>query len=295
MLAACAQAAPTRGNFSGSIDIGGGRKLYLECRGTGSPTVILEAGLRARSDYWSQNNANASMTPVLPGVAKFTHVCAYDRPGTVIGFAIKDRSRSDPVPMPRSATSIVDDLHALVEAARILRPFVLAGHSTGGLLIRLYAQLFPRDAAGLVLIDALPEDLRSHLTAAQYATFVRLNTEKQQGVESYGGYETIPFDPAFAEVRRLKASRPLPPMPLVVLSRGLPVELPTNGIPPGFSAALEKAWRAQQNALVKLEPGAKHIIATRSGHFIMFDQPDLVVRAIRDVVDEVRHQRRVQR
>jgi pimeloyl-ACP methyl ester carboxylesterase len=276
------------GDFSGRVDIGGGRKMFIECRGRGSPTVILEAGLRVRSDYWSQTQAKPPAVRVLAGIAAFTRVCVYDRPGTVIGLGIKDRSRSDPVPMPRSAMSAVADLHALVRAARLSRPFVLAGHSTGGLLVLLYAHRFPNDVAGLTLIDALT-DLRSRLTPSQYATFERLNTEKPPALQSYKNYETIPFGPGFDELHRLQASHPLRPMPLVVISRGLPVALPRNGIPAGFSQALERAWRAQQNELVKIEPGAQHIIATRSDHYIMFEQPNLIARAVREVVDAVRH------
>ncbi len=276
------------GDFAGLIDIGGGRRLYLPWRGTGDPTVFLEAGLRVRSDYWSENSAKPPAASVLPGVAAFTHVCAYDRPGTVIGTAIKDRSRSDPIAMPRSAIGAVDDLHALLRAAHIPLPVVLAGHSTGGLLIRMYAQIFSREVAGLVLIDALPDGLQRNLTPAQYATFLQLNTQRPKDLQSYIGYETIPFDPAFAQLRRLQKTKPLRPMPLVVVSRGVPVTLP-GSVPAGFSKALERAWRIQQANLVKLEPGAQHIIATRSEHYIMLEQPALVVRAIRNVVDAVRN------
>ncbi len=103
------QAVCARGNFNGLVSIDGDRKIYLQCRGVGIPTVILEAGLRVRSDYWSQNSAKPPVTSVLPGVAKFTRVCAYDRPGTVIGLGMNARSRSDPVTMPRSAMSAVVD------------------------------------------------------------------------------------------------------------------------------------------------------------------------------------------
>jgi len=111
------------GDFSDRIDIGG-RKLYLECRGQGSPTVILEAGAYARADVWSRDNLHpaGARTMVLPGVAAFTRVCAYDRPGT-IGDVNPDLdpygppffpSRSDPVPQPRTTRDKVADLHALL-------------------------------------------------------------------------------------------------------------------------------------------------------------------------------------
>lgn len=282
------QNSPARGNFAGAVEIAGGRKFYVTCRGTGYPTVILEAGLRVRSDYWSFNIAKPPQSSVLPGVARFTHVCAYDRPGTAIGTAVRDRSRSDPVAMPRSAMSVVADLHALVAAAHIPRPFVLAGHSTGGLLARLYSHVFPDDVSGLVLIDALPDGLQQSLTAEQYMTFLRLNTQRPKALESYSGYETIAFGDAFSLLRLLQSTTPLRPMPLIVLSRGRPEVVPPGAASAGFSEALEKAWRIQQRALLEIEPGAAQIIATQSGHYIMLDQPDIVIRAIRDVVRAVR-------
>jgi pimeloyl-ACP methyl ester carboxylesterase len=231
---------------------------------------------------------------VLPGVATFTRVCAYDRPGTVIGLAVKDRSRSDPVAMPRSAIGAVQDLHALLRAARIPVPVVLAGHSTGGLLVLLYAYTFPHEVAGLVLVDALPDGLRRDLTPSQFDAFLKLNTERPKELESYTAYETIPFDPAFAALQLMERIRPLRPMPLVVVSRGLPLALPSS-VPAGFSQALERAWRIGQANLVNLEPDAQHVIAMHADHYIMLEQPDLIVRAIRDVVDAIRRRARLRR
>jgi pimeloyl-ACP methyl ester carboxylesterase len=286
--ALAAETSPVSGDFAGLVRIAGGRGLYLQCSGTGSPTVLLEAGLRVRSDYWSHNTATPTQESVFPGIARFTHVCAYDRPGTVIGTAVKDRSRSNPVAMPRSAISVVDDLHALVESAHLPRPLVLVGHSMGGLFIRIYAHKYPDDVSGLVLVDALPDGLQQHMTAAQYSLFVRLNTEIPKSLKSYKNfYETIPFGPAFEVLRELQAAKPLKPMPLVVLSRGLAEPIPAKTVPPGFSAALEKAWRTQQDALVKIEPGAQQIIAAESDHYIMLRQPGLVIRAVRDVVQAI--------
>jgi len=156
VLLASAQAAEPiaiSGDFSGLIDIGGGRKLYLECKGTGSPVVILEAGLRNRADIWSVKPDAGEA--VFSQVAAFTRVCAYDRPGTTLGT--DQFSRSDPVAQPRTAADAVADLHALLGAAAIPPPYVLAGHSTGGLISRLYVSAYPKEVVGLVLVDAIPE------------------------------------------------------------------------------------------------------------------------------------------
>jgi pimeloyl-ACP methyl ester carboxylesterase len=150
------------GDFSGRVDIGG-RSLYLECRGQGSPTVILEAGAGGRADVWSQDleKPAGTRTMVLPGVAAFTRVCAYDRPGTLTqpnpsldpDGPLFYPSRSDPVPQPRTTQDRVNDLHALLGAAGIPGPYVLAAHSAGGLVARLYASEYPDDVVGMVLLD----------------------------------------------------------------------------------------------------------------------------------------------
>src|SRR5690349_12284306 len=101
--------ASDSGNVEGLVDIGSGRKIYLECHGTSSPTVVLVGGLRASADDWSISDK--SKPAVFPEVARFTRVCAYDRPGTPVD---EKPSRSDPVPQPTTAKDAVADLHALL-------------------------------------------------------------------------------------------------------------------------------------------------------------------------------------
>ena len=138
-------AAGQRADFAGRVEIRAGRTLYLECRGRGRPTVVLEAGTGDLGDVWSIAPSGPGRA-VLPAVARFTRVCAYDRPGT---YLLPDRlSRSDPVAMPRSARDVVLDLRALLGAAHVPGPYVLAGHSFGGLIARLYATTYPRRSLG---------------------------------------------------------------------------------------------------------------------------------------------------
>src|SRR5262249_53706418 len=167
-LAPKATASPVTGDFSGLVDIGG-RSLYMECRGQGSPTVILESGAGGRADVWSRDleEPEGPRTMVLPGVAAFTRVCAYDRPGTLTqrnpfldpNAPLFYPSRSDPVPQPRTTQDRVNDLHALLTAAAIPGPYVLVGHSAGGLVVRLYASEYPDDVVGMVLLDSTHEDV----------------------------------------------------------------------------------------------------------------------------------------
>src|SRR2546430_8647149 len=163
-LVSAATGSAGSGDFAGLVDIGGGRKMYLECRGTGSPTVVLVAGLKASAEDW--NIAKQSEPTVFAEAAKFTRVCAYDRPGTPVG---EKPSRSDPVRQPTTAGDAAPDLHALLSAAGVAGPYVLVGHSYGGLVVRLYASIYPKDVSGLVLVDALTEGLQDAETPEQWA------------------------------------------------------------------------------------------------------------------------------
>jgi len=119
------------------VDIGG-RRINLHCTGAGRPTVILMAGLFSWSAVWYKTQ---------PVIAGETRVCAFDRAG--YGF-------SDPGPRPQILSEVVDDLHAALRAGSIPGPYVLVGHSLGGLEARLYRQRWPDEVAGMVLVDTSP-------------------------------------------------------------------------------------------------------------------------------------------
>ena len=274
--------APNSGDFNGLVDIGG-RSLYLDCRGSGSPTVILEAGFGNDGEIWDSVALpeDATGPAVLPAVATFTRVCAYDRPGTYRdpGFP----GRSDPVAVPRTAGDIVADLHALLIAANIPGPYVMVGHSFGGLIVRLYASNYPKDVAGLVLVDAAHEDYYAEveklLTAAQWEMYT--NAPEPEG---YPGLEKIDILSSADQMREAAASSPLQPMPLIVITHGQPWEWPEEY--PGD--ALEAVWLPQQEKLAALVPDAQLIVAKESGHYIQLSEPDLVIDAVRQVVDTIR-------
>jgi pimeloyl-ACP methyl ester carboxylesterase len=279
---------PARGDFAGRVAIPGGRRLYLECRGAGRPTVVLEAGTGDMAAVWSMAPTGPG-PPVLRAVSRFTRVCAYDRPGT---YMLPDaRSRSDPVAMPRSARDIALDLRALLAAARLPGPHVLAGHSFGGLAARLYATTWPRQVAGLVSIDAQNEGFAAAykrlLTPEQYTAAV-LDPGPPPGLEDDPAVERLDLPVSAAQARQQQADTPLPRMPLVVISHSRTLPNPF-GFPDDWPvAALDRAFQRSQDMLAKLVPGARHVIATRSGHYIQLDQPRLVTREIRRVVREAR-------
>jgi pimeloyl-ACP methyl ester carboxylesterase len=283
--------AAASADFAGLVDIGGGRKMYLECRGAGAPTVVLVAGLKASAEDWSI--AGKSAPAVFPEVAKFTRVCAYDRPGTPVG---EKPSRSDPVEQPTTARDAVADLHALLSAAGEAGPYVLVGHSYGGLVVRLYASTYPEDVSGLVLVDALTEGLRDAETPEQWAIQRKLmEGEIRESLVLYPALERIDPDRSFDQ---MCAAPKLRPLPLVVLSADRPWgpqvpsmiasgALPADS-PPDFGYITDAAQKQAQEKLSKLVPDAKHITNTNSGHEIHKEQPQLVIDSIRNIVDAVR-------
>ena len=278
------------GDFAGLVEFGGGRRLWLECRGSGGPTVVLEAGYRSPATVWTDDliQPDDPRTMVLAGVAAFTRVCAYERPGAAgVVDGVLQPSRSDPVPMPRTAEGVVADLHALLSAAGVPGPYVLVGHSLGGLFVRLYAATYPEEVAGLVLVDAWSEGLQGLLTPEQWESYVRVNSAVPPAMAGYPGYETLDFAAASAAMGEAAAARPLGPVPLAVIAHGQPFGLTEEdlGFPP---EALERAWRAAQEGLARLAPGARFVVATESAHYVQLQQPELVIAAIREVVEAVR-------
>ena len=202
-------------DFAGVVGIGGGRKMYLKCSGKGLPAVMLVSGLRAPAEDWSI--ADKSAPAVFREVSKFPRVCACDRPGTPVG---EKPSRSDSAPQPTTPKDAVADLHSLLNAAGEAGPYVLVGHSYGGLIVRLYASTYPKEVSGLVLVDALSEALRDAETPNQWAIQRKLIEGKvRESVILYPALERIDVDRSLDQVRD---AFPLRSIPLVVLSADRP-------------------------------------------------------------------------
>ena len=127
---------PPNGNL---VDIGG-YKLHIDIKGKGSPAVVMIAGSQAFSFDWSL---------VMPGISGITQVCTYDRPAL---------AWSDPGPMPRTFDQDIYELHTLLQKSRVKPPYILVGHSLGGIIARLFEKKYPAEVKGLVLVDATSED-----------------------------------------------------------------------------------------------------------------------------------------
>src|SRR6516165_6394459 len=292
---ALAETPGTKLDFARQFDIGAGRMLFLECRGAapaGYPTVVLISGYHDSSDNWIQRDA-LSLLPlavgpaVLPGLARENRVCAYDRPGTMRNMADAPMTdRSTPVAQPRTVRDLVSELHGLLSAAQLPTPYVLVGHSLGGLIALLYARTYSSDVRGIVFVDALSPTMPIQLGALWPLYLRLLNPPLQdQPVPSLRKPESerVYIDASIDQVRQ---ALPLPPMPLAVLTRTEPTQFPPGwSLPAGITgAAIDTAFVNAQRYFVELVRTTPQVFATGSGHNIQESQPDLVINATRLVI-----------
>jgi len=275
-----------------NVSIGPGRTIHLECKGTGGPTVVLIAGGFNSGAIWSMPYDFAHPGPtVYPEVSKLTRVCAYDRPGTASPAPNNQISvgTSTPVPQPTTPVNGVSDLHALLSAANVGGPYVLVAHSYGGLIARLYASTYPNQVAGLVLIDTPTEYFYDSLTMREQKMWVAANTSPP--VIPNG--EEVNLPDAFAELR---SAPPVHRVPAVVLTSDKVFDY-ADAIAAGklsqdykdFGKLTFDAHVAAQRKLAETLH-AKLVLDTNSGHYIFVEQPELAIRSIRQVVDQVRRE-----
>jgi pimeloyl-ACP methyl ester carboxylesterase len=294
--------APNSGkskDFAGLVDIGGGREMYMECRGEGSPTVVFVSGAGDRTETWSKT-LDPSKQAVLPAIAETNRVCAYDRPGTLLatgeGEEDFEKSRSDPVPQPTTLQDGARDLHALLSASGERGPYVVVAHSMGGAIAKLYASEYPQDVSGLVLVDYTPYEARTALTDEQWENWKVLlgGSPSEEALALYPALEWFDHQ---RNLEQALASAPLKPMPLIVLQSDEPFDL-TPYVEDGtlpmtaeeaeqFRKLLYQAWQDAMADLVSQVPGARLITNTDSGHYIHQEQPQLVIDSVREVLDAV--------
>jgi pimeloyl-ACP methyl ester carboxylesterase len=267
--ASCLLAAIGSAQAHVPVDIGG-RRLDVLRLGAGSPAVVFEVGLADSLDTW---------VPVCTAVAEFTTAIAYSRAGF---------GRSDPSPDGYSARHAVEDLHRLLHRLQIAPPYILVGRSYGGLLVRLYTSLYPSDVAGLVIVDGTHEQqvrrygqLDSTYPAAFRAYYDSILTTLAPSPEAAEIRETVRIQAA-GTVDGLSA---LPDIPIAVLTsmRTDSTASFVNGTARGH-----EVWRALHDEWFRRSRNGIHIETTRSGHDIQNTEPELVINAVRFVLDRIR-------
>ena len=287
-LDGCASTTTER-NFTGLVDIGDGRKLYLDCQGAGSPTVFIIPGKGSYAEVWNvvvtaddpirsspydiinQAKLEPSPTATQPTVAKTTRVCAYDRPNTRPDGA----DQSTPGPQPHTVQHDVDDVVKLLSAAHLSTPLVVAAHSYGGLIADLLARTHPELVNGLVMVDPVSEFLPTLGNAEQNAAF-----DRDGQIPPAPGGEGFLANDAYA---RIAAAPQLPKVPAIVLSSDK-FAPPADLTPENYTQA--QIHRA--NSLLADALGTTNQTVTDSGHNMMLYQPQRIADEIVATVDKVR-------
>jgi pimeloyl-ACP methyl ester carboxylesterase len=220
---------------------------------------------------------------VQPAIARSTRVCAYDRAG--MGW-------SEPGPSPRTPQQIVAELHTLLTNARIPGPYILVGHSIGGKYVRLYTSQYPQDVAGLVLVDGRHEDVDTAMTPAMRVDD-RSNVQMQQRIYwSLGRLGVMRLMPPSlagidADTRTKLAVMASDPQGLSTQWDEYTVWVPLIVVSSGLMAERDPILRAAMRTQAGLSSNSRLVIATESGHPIQFDQPELVINAIQQVITSV--------
>jgi len=301
------------------VNESGGPRLHLHGMGDSGPSVILDAGIGASSLSWSL---------VQESTARFARVYAYDRAG--YGWSDPPRRSSG----PRTASRLAEELRALLRAADVPGPYILVGHSFGGYVARLYAERWPVEVAGLVMLDSpdasewahpSQENRRRHLGGALFsrmgARLARLGVVRfcldrfsrgSRGLpvavtSAFGPSalelvtrmvgQVMKYPPGLRRVAQAHWSRPAPFFSLADHLAHLPESAqevaacgPLGDLPFVVMTASNPspARAAQQDAVACQSSRGRHIIAREGGHWLLLDQPALVVQAIESVVEQIR-------
>lgn len=276
----------------------GDHRLRIDCVGTGGPTVVLENGLGDILPEWEQ---------VQTGIAKFARVCSYDRAGY---------GGSDTGPMPRTAAQIAVELHTLLQRSGEKPPYVLVGYSFGGYIVRVFTGKYPKEVAGVVLVDAPQEDeyrmfplglqkfsaalLQRYQEQARTAPWfvglgiARLKLRREGGI---GSYDYLILQSKYLKARaselqnmqvsadNARSSGSMGDKPLIVLTAGKTLGKTSM---PGMSeqdvAEFERLWKEDlQVRLMHLSTRARQIVVQDATHSIVQERPGAIVEAVRAV------------
>jgi pimeloyl-ACP methyl ester carboxylesterase len=233
------------------VDVGG-HNLNVLVGGKGKVTVVLEGGFGIGIASWSS---------VQKQIAEFAQTISYDRAGL---------GQSDPGPKPRTGKQIATELHSALEKVGFKPPYLLVGHSLGGIYVRIFADMFPNEVAGMILIDPSQEDFEEWLRRQPN------NREKNEREQIAKAPEGAKLEwAALPETYSLARAAKVPSVPVTLFS---------STEAEGFSEDIRKMWTEKHKEWVAKVPGAKHIVLDKSSHFIQMENPGPVIDAVRQLI-----------
>ncbi|MEI6241956.1 MAG: alpha/beta hydrolase [Chlamydiota bacterium] len=273
------------------VDVGG-YKLHIHCIGKGVPTVVLESGLGVNSLGWCL---------VQPEIAKFAKVCSYDR----AGYGWSEKS-----PHPRTSEQMVLELHTLLQKAKIPPPYILVGHSLGGMNVQLYASRYRNEVCGLILVDSCHEKILEAFSRIPKWKFWIANCNPLPILFTRLGIQRLLLHSsniknAFPMLSNRTGNRILAHMSTSKQIQSVVQEsshleesllqlkkahfsfrnLPLKVISAGKTTGTEEVnMRTCQEDLATRSSQGKLLIAENSDHMIPFNQPEIIVEAVKEVI-----------
>lgn len=244
------------------IDIGG-YNLFVNCIGSGKPTVVFESGLGGTSKDWKL---------VQPEVAKNARTFSYDRAGV---------GESDKSKIQRTSINQMEELHALLEKAKVKGPYIFVAHSYGGFIARIYASFYPEEVTGIIFVDCAHEDEFDYLSDNLNST--QLHQVKSMFLSAEATYEDIQI--SAQQVREGRSKDALRDIPITVISAS--VEKVAKENPNNPMNIIANQWMQWQKDMSSLSRKSKHIAVKDCGHFIQLEQPQIIIQEINEMIDSI--------
>lgn len=227
-------------------------KMFVKVIGENNdkPTIVMDAGYGDYSKAWDS---------IITEVSMMTEVVVYDRAGL---------GKSEPSSRPRTSREMVKELHELLCEVNIKPPYLLVGHSFGGVNMRLFATEYPNEVSGLILVDSTPEDYRERFLPTMSQEFQQ-EYNKQFIYE--GNYEEFK-----ESLNQVKDSKRKLNIPLVVISAGKKAH---------YSAESQSLWHEMQKEILEISTNGELVIAENSTHYIQNDEPIVVINAVKRLIE----------
>ncbi|MGW8959307.1 alpha/beta hydrolase [Paenibacillus sp. NPDC055715] len=279
-----------------------GYRLHIQKLGSGSPTILLKSGRGESSLSWRD---------IPEKLSSFATVISYDR----AGYAWSEEAAT-----PRTGENIVRELHVALKNADIQAPYILVGHSLGGMYSRLYAQTYRDEVAGLVLVDARPENdarrtneiyakeqpkvnpsplipilLKKSGAFRLFPNFMLMGRVEYQDRKSFVSIVASPkYFRSVADEGDLANTtedairgQHLGNLPVHVIARGIQQNLTQFGISKNGNDQIERSWQIGQREMLNISTNSKFVVAKKSEHMIIHNQPELVIQVIRELISNI--------